>query len=102
MIRPDDWPDDRSAGDDGAAGANATGPINAAGANNGIRLLDRRHHGANPNERGDGDNDCKLHRKSPWMAAHIAALGSGFKGSALRGDERHPNVFSDELDAGLR
>jgi hypothetical protein len=46
--------DDRAAGDDGAARPSATGAINTASANNGVRLFEGGHHGPHHNE-GGGD-----------------------------------------------
>jgi hypothetical protein len=51
--------DDRAAGDDGAARPSATGAINTASANNGVRLFDGGHHGPHYNE-GGGDGYHRL------------------------------------------
>jgi len=57
--------DDMSAGDDGAVWTNATGAMNAAGTNNGVRLFDRGHNASHHNEGGDGAYDCLFHLNTP-------------------------------------
>jgi hypothetical protein len=65
------WSDDRAPHDgyarrdDGAARPSATGAINAAGANNGVRLFDRGHHASHHNEGSDGGYDRLFHINSP-------------------------------------
>jgi hypothetical protein len=57
--------DDSAAGDDGAARPSATGAINTASADNGVRLFDGGHHGPHYNE-GGGDGYHRLfHLETP-------------------------------------
>jgi hypothetical protein len=54
-----------AAGDDGAVRPSATGAINAAGANNGVRLFDRGYHASHHDEGGDGGYDRRFHFNTP-------------------------------------
>ena len=57
--------DDRAAGDDGAARPSATGTINTASANNGVRLFDGGHHGPHYNEGGGDGYHSLFHFDTP-------------------------------------
>ena len=60
------WNDERAAGDDGATRPGATGAINTASANNGVRFFNGGHHGPHYNE-GGGDG---YHRFIPRENLH--------------------------------